>query len=319
MNISERRIKDINNFTSFSGNLIEKVLRLEDLLKDIFRHPYLRNKFLLKGGTALNFCYFNKSRLSVDIDLNYVGSIDMETMKKERLKAEEAIIKIVHDKGYIISGNPGEEHAGGKWSIVYTDLSGNNENLEFDINYLYRVPIGKPNAKNFKAFDDSGEFEILTVSTEELFAGKVVAVLDRSTPRDIYDLVNIQNYSKPYNCDFFRKAVILLGASRKKDFRKMTAEKLESISDRDIESSLYPLLSRKERISREKLLEKAIPFVSNLLNFTAEEKEFLDRYLDNAEYKPDILFHKYPDLIPKLEKHPSLLWKKLNVERYLAD
>ncbi len=41
MSISEHKIKEINNSTGFSEDLIEKVIRLEELLQDIFRHPYL--------------------------------------------------------------------------------------------------------------------------------------------------------------------------------------------------------------------------------------------------------------------------------------
>jgi predicted nucleotidyltransferase component of viral defense system len=106
LSINEYKIKEINNSTGFSEDLIEKVIRLEELLQDIFRHPYLDKRLLLKGGTALNFCYFNRSRLSVDIDLNYIGSIKVELMRKERPKIYEAITKIAEDKGYKIFSLP---------------------------------------------------------------------------------------------------------------------------------------------------------------------------------------------------------------------
>jgi len=317
LNISESRIKEINNSTGFSENLIEKVIRLEELLQEIFRHPYLTSRLLLKGGTGLNFCYFNKPRLSVDIDLNYIGSADVETMKKERPKIEEAVIKIVEDREYDILREPGDEHAGGKWRISYKDLWGESKNLEYDINYLYRVPIGTPQKQLFKAFGDSKAFEIILVSKEELFAGKVAAALDRVAARDIYDLTNIANYKGDYDKVLFRKAVILLGTSKRKDFRKINPDRLQEVSDREIENTLYPFLPKDKRLSKRELSDQAIPFVKELLKFTAQEKEFLDRYLDNAEYKPEILFPEYPDLIPELEQHPALLWKRLNVEKYL--
>lgn len=319
LNISERRIKEINNSTGFNEDLIEKAIRLEELLQDIFRHPYLSKRLLLKGGTALNFCYFNRPRLSVDIDLNYIGSANVETMREERPKIEEAIIKIVEDKVYTILRKPGEEHAGGKWRFAYKNLWDDNKKLEFDINYLYRVPIGLPEGKTFKAFDDSKEFEIFIVSKEELFAGKVVASLNRVAARDIYDVANIVDYLGTYDKRLFRKAVIFIGASQRKDFRKINPDKLRNVSDKDIEGSLHPLLPQDKRINKKDLFNKTLPFVAELLKFTPQEKEFLDRYLGNAEYKPDILFFKYPAFIPKLEKHPALLWKRLNVEKYLKE
>ena len=317
LSISEHRIKEINNSTGFSEDLIEKVIRLEELLQDIFRHPYLSKRLLLKGGTALNFCYFDRLRLSVDIDLNYIGSARVKVMQEERPKIDEAITKIVEDKGYKILRKPGEEHAGGKWRLAYKNLWGNNKNLELDINYLYRVPIGLSRRINFETFSNTKRFEIFVVSIEELFAGKTVAALDRVAPRDIYDIANIVDYTGNYDRCLFRKTIILLGASQREDFRKIKADKLYEVSDKDIKDSLYPLLPQDKRIDRKELFGKIIPFIADILNFTSSEKEFLDRYLDNAEYKPELLFYEYHDLIPQIKEHPVLLWKRLNVEKYL--
>jgi len=44
-----------------------------------------------KDGTALNLFHFDVPRLSVDIDLNYVGAIDRDTMLAEKPKAEQAV------------------------------------------------------------------------------------------------------------------------------------------------------------------------------------------------------------------------------------
>jgi predicted nucleotidyltransferase component of viral defense system len=50
--------------------------RLLELLAGLESHPYLRGRLALKGGTALNVFVFDLPRLSVDIDLNYVGAAD---------------------------------------------------------------------------------------------------------------------------------------------------------------------------------------------------------------------------------------------------
>lgn len=317
MSISSERLREINPQTGFNENIIEKAIHLEELLREIFRHPYLQKRLLLKGGTALNFCCFNKPRLSVDVDFNYVGGIDVEIMKKERPIIEEAIMRIARDKGYTLTREPGDEHAGGKWSFMYKNVLGDNQTLEFDISYLYRVPIGPPKPIIFKAFRDSKRFEIYMVSKEELFAGKVVAALERVTARDLYDLINIVNYQKAYDKSLFHKAVILLGASKREDFRKIKPSRLSEISDREIKNTLYPLLPKEKRVSREDILDKISPFLTNLLKFTSEEKVFLDSYLDKATYRPDILFKGYPRSIPNIDKHPAILWKRKNIEEYL--
>jgi hypothetical protein len=47
------------------------------------RHSFLRGKLALKGGTALNLFYLGLKRLSVDIDLNYIGHVDRDGMLAE--------------------------------------------------------------------------------------------------------------------------------------------------------------------------------------------------------------------------------------------
>ena len=61
------------------------------LLEGFQAHPFLKGRLALKGGTALNLFEFNVPRLSVDIDLNYIGAIDLEKMQAERPKIEQAL------------------------------------------------------------------------------------------------------------------------------------------------------------------------------------------------------------------------------------
>ncbi|OGL49853.1 MAG: hypothetical protein A2161_03515 [Candidatus Schekmanbacteria bacterium RBG_13_48_7] len=53
-------------------------------MNQLSKHPFLKKCFVLKGGTALNIFYFDKPRLSVDADLNYIKSIDKMRMLKDR-------------------------------------------------------------------------------------------------------------------------------------------------------------------------------------------------------------------------------------------
>lgn len=76
-------------------------------------HPFLRDRLALKGGTALNLFFFDLPRLSVDIDLNYIGAADRKTMLAERPKVEEAVQAVCSREGMTVTRRP-EEHAGGK-------------------------------------------------------------------------------------------------------------------------------------------------------------------------------------------------------------
>ena len=62
----------------------EKVLRLTDVLYYINTNEFLKNKLVLKGGTAINLLYTDLPRLSVDIDLDFTGDYTREEMLSHR-------------------------------------------------------------------------------------------------------------------------------------------------------------------------------------------------------------------------------------------
>jgi len=88
MNMDRDFLARIAAETGFRGEMLEKVAQLLNLLRAIREDAFLRARLALKGGTALNLFHFELSRLSVDIDLNYIGSADRETMVAERPELE---------------------------------------------------------------------------------------------------------------------------------------------------------------------------------------------------------------------------------------
>lgn len=89
--LSEADLRREAAATGFQSEPLEKVIRLIDLLEGLRSHPFLKTRIALKGGTALNLFIFDVPRLSVDVDLNYIGATDRETMLAERPKVEQAI------------------------------------------------------------------------------------------------------------------------------------------------------------------------------------------------------------------------------------
>lgn len=91
MVLSRERLAAESASTGFRPEILEKVAYLLALLEGFNRHPFLKGKLALKGGTALNLFLFDVPRLSIDIDLNYIGAVDREAMLAERPRIEEAI------------------------------------------------------------------------------------------------------------------------------------------------------------------------------------------------------------------------------------
>ena len=89
MSYSEDYISEFGKQTGFINSNIEKVVRLMDVLNFIHKEldTYF-DKLVLKGGTAINLMYTNLARLSVDIDLDYIGSLE----KEQTLKDKELIL-----------------------------------------------------------------------------------------------------------------------------------------------------------------------------------------------------------------------------------
>ncbi len=125
MRISKERLLSDAEATGFRTEMLEKAILLLHLLEVLFHHPFLKDRLALKGGTALNLFLFELPRLSLDLDLNYVGSPKLEVMRAERPKVEEAIRAVCEREGFRIRRQPFmDEHAGGKWSLRYESALG---------------------------------------------------------------------------------------------------------------------------------------------------------------------------------------------------
>lgn len=108
----------------YRPEILEKVFLLLRLLEQYFSVQYLRDRLVLKGGTALNlFAFSDLPRLSVDLDFNYIGSLDRRVMLKERTQIEDLVVKIAQQNKFALHRHP-SRHAGGKMVFVYQSLLG---------------------------------------------------------------------------------------------------------------------------------------------------------------------------------------------------
>ena len=94
--------------TGFPIDSLEKVSMLVRLLNLMASHPFLGPRVALKGGTALNLFVFELPRLSVDVDVNYIGAADRETMMVERPKLDAALSQVASRLGLTVKRAPSE-------------------------------------------------------------------------------------------------------------------------------------------------------------------------------------------------------------------
>lgn len=305
--------------TNFRPDVLEKVLHLLQLLSTLQRHPFLKGKLVLKGGTALNLFIFDVLRLSVDIDLNYVGTENRAAMLKERPQIERALQMVFKREGFTVRRMP-EDHAGGKWLLRYQSAFGQSGNLEVDINFMYRVPMWPVVTMDSHMVGSWRATGIPVINLHELMAGKLAALLARQKARDLFDSHRILNM-EGLNSERLRIAFIVYGAMNRKDWRTVSVEDID-FDSAELESQLIPTLRlatilgpKKARIYGKKLVEECRKALSVVLPFNDAEQEFLNLLLDKGEIDATLLT-KDIALQNRIQQQPLLAWKALNVRQH---
>ena len=318
MRISPERLEMEAEATGFRPDVLEKVAHLLGLLDSLSSHPFLRGKLALKGGTALNLFLFDVPRLSVDIDLNYVGSESREAMLEERPAVEEAMRSVFRREDFNVGEAPGE-HAGGKWRLRYATSSGQSGGIEVDLNYMYRIPLWPVTPRDSHPVGawQSGGIPVLDI--HELAAGKLAALLARRKARDLFDGRLVFSLDG-IDLQRLRTAFVVYGAMNRKDWRTVSVEDV-AFDEAELSSQLLPAL-RSGAVANdsaacygETMVKECREALSALLPFSDAESAFLDLLLDRGEIDAAILTGD-ADLQQRIRAQPLLEWKAQNVRRH---
>lgn len=314
--ISPERLMAEAEATGFRADVLEKAAQLLGLLDSIQSHPFLRGKFALKGGTALNLFVFDVPRLSVDIDLNYVGAVSRDAMLDERPRLEEALQAVFSREDFGVRRAPPDEHAGGKWSLRYPAATGQSGRIDVDVNYMYRVPMWPIATMESRPLGSWQATGVPVVDIHELAAGKLVALLDRRKARDLFDSSLVLSMTGLDN-EMLRTAFVVYGAMERRDWRTVSAEDVAFDSD-DLFGQLVPALrtvgaqSLDAAVYGDRLVEQCRTGLGALLPFTEAERAFLDLLLDEGRVDSRLLTHDTV-LQDRIQAHPLLEWKAQNV------
>jgi predicted nucleotidyltransferase component of viral defense system len=145
-------------------------------------------EFALKGGTAINLFLRDMPRLSVDIDLTYLPVADRATSLKEI----DAGMKRIADA--IARGMPATQvnasQPKGENSTTKLLLQADNAQIKIEVTPVLRGCVYAPEFRRVspKVEEELGFAEMQVVSFPDLYAGKIMAALDRQHPRDLFDV-----------------------------------------------------------------------------------------------------------------------------------
>lgn len=303
-----RYFSGISDRTGFKIDMLEKVYRIMTILGRLQEDRNLSDRLSLKGGTAIQGLMFGFRRLSIDIDLNYVGSVRKDEMQKDRLEARKALGYILKDLGYTVE-QPPVAYAEEQFFLHYNNVGGGRDRLKLEINYLERLPVlGTEVKKLVHPFDDLGDVQARSYKPEELFAGKARALIVRSTPRDLYDAYLFATSKSPFDWDLWRKVSIFYLVMQSVDVRELNTAAIDDLSEVEARNQLLPLVSNRERLDLGAMKEMVRPIADRLLKFSRSEEEYLDKFYSDLVSSPNVLFGGMP-VSAGLEDHPSIEWR----------
>ncbi len=311
MKISKQKLLQEAKTTEFRPEILEKVWYLMALLDAINDHSILKDKLVLKGGTALNLFVFDLPRLSVDIDLNYIGAVEKEAMMAERPVVEQTLEAIFKREGLVTHRIPGK-HAGGKWQLKYESALGGFGNLEVDLNFMFRVPLCEIQKRRSHSIGTQQTQEVNLLHLHELGAGKLSALFHRQASRDLFDAHELLT-KQEIQYEEFRVISLLYGVMGTRDWREINVDDIK-FDRKELQNQLIPVM-RKSTVKEENwtlwtntLLHGCKNALSKLLPFHANEKQFLNQ-LYNLGHLDATLLSSNPQLIKKVHSHPLLQWK----------
>lgn len=293
----------------FVRDTFEKVCRLADVLKFFENDDILSSCLALKGGTAINLTIFNLPRLSVDIDLDFSENISRDEMLENRPIITERISKYMSANGYVLSGKSKQHHALDSFVFEYQNAGGMKDNIKIEINYMIRCHILPVTRRKVNLPWLSEELSVLSVAPMEIFASKIVALLNRTAPRDLYDIHNLLELGlfDESEQDMLKKCVVFYSCIGSETVHKeFTFESLDNMPQNKIKTDLLPVLRFGAYFDLKPAREKVTDYLKSLLVLTPQEAEFIDNF-GNGEYKPELIFEG--DILNNVSDHPMAIWK----------
>ena len=164
-------------------------------------------EFALKGGTAINLFLRDMPRLSVDIYLTYVPVADRATS----LTAIDAGMQRIADA--LKKGIPGAQlnasQPKGEIYITKLILRADDAQIKIEVTPVLRGCVYEPAMKRVspKVEEQFGFAEMPVLNFADLYAGKIMAALDRQHPRDLFDVRDL--LANEGIDDMLRKAFIV--------------------------------------------------------------------------------------------------------------
>jgi len=264
--------------------------------------------FALKGGTAINLFFRDMPRLSVDIDLVYLPIKDRNTslveISQELMNIGSSIGKRF-PKAKIRYSRLGKTD-----NVIKLTIQVDVNIVKIELSPVLRGTVYQPQIRRIRPIVEAtfGFAEVPLMSFEDVFAGKIVAALDRQHPRDLFDVkLLLENEGITHS---LKQAFLVYLMSHNRTFLDVlnpTFQDIHSVYDEDFVGMTVepiPLVD----------LEAARVTLVQLINrsLTEADKRFL---LEFNEGKQNWTHFD----VPHIKDLPAIKWKLQNLEQMKPD
>lgn len=262
--------------------------------------------FALKGGTAINLFVRDMPRLSVDIDLMYLPVASRDTS----LAAIHAAFQRIREA--VLSTIPRSKVTETlvEGAIVKLLVRADEAQVKIELSPVMRGVVYEPQVRSVVAAVEElfGFAEMQVVSFADLYAGKLMAALDRQHPRDLFDVRDL--LANEGITDELREAFIVYLISHNRPMGEVLSGRRKDLTD-EYRTGFAGMTEGD--VALDELLQAQDTLIATLIGAMPQRhKDFLVGFERGA---PDWSLLA----IPHASELPAVLWRQRNLDSLAAE
>ena len=222
----------------------------------------------------------------------------------------DSLLKYMAMHGYEPSPKSKFSHSPDSYVFSYANSAGMRDNIKLEINYSMRSHILPLEQRSIETLDILDSFKVNSLAAIEIFASKIVALLTRTAPRDLYDINNMVYFGlfDETELSLLKKCIIFYYAVSSTDISEsFDLTRTDELTEHRIRTDLYPVIRKKERFDLASAKRRVAVYLSILSELSDNEREFLRTFM-HGQYRPELLFED-ARILERIRNHPMAIWR----------
>ena len=317
-NIDQRLIEQFGKRYKIEFPTAEKVLWMSRVLHGITSSSIGRD-FALMGGSAIVFLYRDMYRFSTDLDLDFIGNKILgkkgQAEINERQESDRDVLHIIaKDLGCRLKPIGQEDERFVQYEMSYPSYYTRGGVVELDMSYRYcHSVLGTAYLSWPITFEGIiPKFKIQSLKQEELYAGKVLAMVDakerldfpgqiglmfKRKVRHLFDVYlladEVMNGKNVIDLKKLHDLVVLFGMTRIKNFEYFRGNAIGSYTENDVRNELRSVVPKGITVPSVEEMKWIVRrfFDIHVFNWAKREHRFVEDFRAK-NFRPEDLFGK---------------------------